>query len=371
MSVAAGKNRNSRPERLSYLQRKGRRKQISQTYWAEEHETEAFQSDMPLDLRLSLLQRHGDFSIAYSTAVQPLLNHFGDDQGYFAYRKRWGHTFVLGDAVAANGHRADLLDRLISESRRLTFCQVAESTARQLNDRGFLINEMGYDTILDLDSYNFAGKEKEWLRYASNWTARRGYQIKEVNFSQISPAQVEEVSEAWRKTRTVKSKEVRFLNRPILLRDEQDVRWFCLFTPEGSLVSFVVLDPIYRDGQVAGYVTVFKRRHPAAPQYAEPSVMKHLIEQLQSEGVAELRLGLSPLAEIDDAKSEFRHSPLTSSAFRFTFQSKLTNKYFYHLAGHADYKRRFRGREEKVFFASPTRFNVVRLMALVGLCGVA
>ena len=40
---------------------------------------------------------------------------------------------------------------------------------------------------------------------------------------ELAADQVEALSEAWRKTRTIKRKEVRFLNRPIVLADEPDV----------------------------------------------------------------------------------------------------------------------------------------------------
>jgi len=142
-----------------------------------------------------------------------------------------------------------------------------------------------------------------------------------------------------------------------------------LLSPEQKLLAFVFLDPIFRNGKVIGYVTAFKRRHPDAPLYAEHAIMKQIIETLKQEGVEQLNLGLSPLARIQD--NDFRCNWMTSYLFRRMFNSQWHNRYCYNVVGHAEYKSRFRGEEEKVYFASQSRFNSPRLLALIGLCGIA
>lgn len=343
------------------------KRDVSQTYWAEEQDE--VESSIPLKRRMELLAQHGDFSLAYSTAVQPCLSYFGDENGFIAYRQRWGFSFTLGDIIAPKERHDSLLDEFLTAHPGTTFCQASRSLAERLNERGFYINEMGTDSTLDLDQYDFAGKQKEWLRYAANWSNRRDFEIVEAGFDTIVPEVVEKVSEAWRKTRTVKRKEVRFLNRPIVMKDELDVRKFFYLSPEGEVLAFVFLDPVYREGEKVGYVTSIKRRHPEAPIYAEQAIMKFAIEKLKSEGVQELKLGLSPLAWIDD--DEFKKSWITHRLFRHAFKAKWVNHYFYHLLGHADYKRRFRGREEKLYLASQRRFNPIRFVALISLCGLA
>lgn len=344
-------------------------RKVSQTYWAEEQES----SDSAIDLekRLHLFRQHGDFSIAYSTAVQPCLEYFGDEHGYIAFRKRWGCVFVLGDVVAPESTRASLLDQFLKQHPRASFCQVQHSTATLLAERGYYVNEIGIDTTIQLQEYTFAGKSKEWLRYAANWTDRRDYRIVESEFESAPSLtdEVELVSEAWRKTRTVKRKEVRFLNRPIVMQDESDVRKFFFYAPDGQqLLAFVFLDPIYLHGERIGYVTSIKRRHPDAPIYAEQALMKRIIETLQAEGVQQLKLGLSPLAQIED--KTFRKSWLLHKWFRYSFSAGWVNRYFYHLAGHAAYKQRFRGEEEKLYMAGHG-FNPLRMLAMVSLCGIA
>jgi len=90
---------------------RAKRRLISQTYWAQEQRV--CQSGMSLAMRMDLVTKFGDFSMAYSTAVQPRLMYFGDAGGYLAYRQRWGMSFVLGDVVASAQHTPTLLDRFI------------------------------------------------------------------------------------------------------------------------------------------------------------------------------------------------------------------------------------------------------------------
>ena len=180
---------------------------------------------------------------------------------------------------------------------------------------------------------------------------------------------MEQISEAWRVTRTVKQKEVRFLNRPIVLEEEPDVRKFFLIDADDQPMAFVFLDPLYRAGQVIGYATSFKRRHPSAPQYGEQAIMKLIIEKLKSESVERLNLGLSPLASME--ATEFPTSATTAWLFERTFQSRIINRHFYHMQGHAAYKSRFHGSEEPCYLAMPTRFSPRRLATLLALSGIA
>lgn len=366
------RRRDSLGDRGKRMSRRARRRllDISQTYWAVEQDDNF--TDEERKHRWELLRKYGDFTMAYSTFVQPLLKYHEQNslEGFIGYRQRWGMTFALGDPVAANEDKLALIKSFCDQNRGVTFCQISESTAEILHGLGFYVNEMGVDTVLDLATYDFAGKEKEWLRYAENWSKRRGYEVKECGFGEVTADEIEAVSEAWRKTRTVKRKEVRFLNRPIVVANpEPEVRKFYFLDADKKLLAFVFLDPIYRNGKIVGYVTAFKRRHPDAPQYAEQAIMKVIIEKLKAEGVEVLRLGLSPAAWVEDHR--FKANWFTSKLFKAAFHSKSMNHYCYNLIGHANYKRRFRGREEKTYFASASRYNSLRLLALIGLCGAA
>ncbi len=337
----------------------------SPTYWANQ-QSSGTETTLGFEHRWQLLQQHGNFSIAYSTAVQPHLEYFGDEHGYIAYRRRKGWTFALGDPVCPADGRRDLIAAFLKKYRRPSFVQVSRDTARDLESLGYWINEMGIDTELRLSEYSFAGKEKEWLRYADNWINKRGYRIAEGSLI-AQEAEVAEISEQWRGTRQIKRKEVRFLNRPIVMADEPGVRRFFLYDADNRMEAFVFFDPLFSQGQISGYVTCIKRRRPETSQYAEPAIMKRAIETFQKENVGSVWLGLSPLADIENR--EFRANRWLHWTSRYYHSAGWINKYYYNFLGHTQYKKRFRGQEQQTFFASPVRFNELRLLTLASLCG--
>ncbi len=318
--------------------------------------------------RLDLFRRHGDFTLAYSTAVQPELSYFYSEGGYIAYVTKWGYVHVLGDPVVAPGHCLNLLDSFLERFPKAGFYQLSLATARHLAARRFYVNEMGVDTTLDLRSYNFEGKSKEFLRYANNWLLRRGFRIEERCWGEISQRELLELDSRWKSTRRVKA-EIRFLNRPMSLAEEPDVRRFFLFDGAGKMMAFVFFDPLCCEGRVIGYTTAFKRRDASATNgYAEPGIMRAAIEIFQREGYSILRLGLSPLAKIENR--EFRKNWFLHHSFRYGFNSWWVNRFFYNLQGHAGFKQRFCGFEEKTYFATPSLSNDLRLAGMLRYTGI-
>ena len=312
-----------------------------------------------VDWRESCLKRFGDFTLAYATRTDPMLEFFGDASGYIAFRKFWGYIYVLGDPVASDEYSQKLIDRFLACYPSSMFCQITDRTAKLLHSIGYWVNEMGVDTVLDLKTYHFQGKQRASLRYSTNWLQSHGYRIEEMSIDTELRLQMQQVIEQWR-TKRVNKREVVFLNRQAVLDDEEDVRKFVLFNPLGHLEAFVFFDPLYRDGEIIGYVTAIKRRIPQATPYAEMGICKWAIEQFQSEGKEVLRLGLSPLASIENR--QYRHVRPMHYSWHYLHRAWWVNRFFYNFKGHAQFKRRFGGMEEKTYFASPVFFNDLRII---------
>ena len=319
------------------------------------------------DSRLRLVRQFGSFTQAYSTAVQAELEHYWHGDCYLAYRRKWGVTCVLADPVGAVELHEPLLREFISKFRKPCFWQIGRSTATILQACGFWINEMGCDTRLDLASYSFSGRKKERLRHATNWLKKNRFTVHEGTYADdIDVEQIRQLSEIWQASRQTK-RLVHFYNRPLMLADEPDVRKFFLLSPEGEPVAFISFDPIYRDGNVIGYSPAVKRRLPDAPLRAEEGMMKIAIEQFQDEGRELVMLGLSPMAGIKD--EDFRANPLQHFGWSRALNAWWINRFFYNLAGHADFKRRFYGIEEQTYFASDCLFNDFRVVASLRMAG--
>lgn len=319
--------------------------------------TQTLPTDM--DWKEACLRQFGDFTLAYATRTDPQLLYFGDGSGYIAFRNYWGYTYVLGDPVASDETKSKLIESFLTEFPSSMFCQVSERTARCLHSMGYWVNEMGVDHFLDLRKYHFQGKQRASLRYATNWLQSHGYRIEEVSIDNEIRQQMQHVIEQWR-TQRVNKREVVFLNRQALLQDEDDVRKLILVNPLGQLEAFVFFDPLYRDGKIIGYVTAIKRRIPKATPYAEMGICKWAIEKFQKEEKEVLRLGLSPLANIENR--HFRHIRPLHYSWRYLHRAWWVNRYFYNFKGHAHFKRRFGGAEEKTYFASPVFFNDLRII---------
>lgn len=321
---------------------------------------------LPLELRRTLLRQHGTFTLAYSATYQENLKYFGDERGFITFQYLGGTALVLSDPIAPRMEWEALIDRFRAAYPHSCFCQVSRPVAEILAARGYYINEMGTETRLDLAGYTFDGKEKRNLRMATNRMEKRGYVTRECTMAELDPAELRAVSEGWRQTRTIRSREVTFLNRPFVHDDEPDVRRFFTFDPNGKMVAFGCFDPVYENGDVVGYSTSFKRRLPEADMKAGQAITRVAIEQFQREGRKWVFLGLSPMADITDR--DFRHNRLVSFWFRFAYRSRAFNRYCYNLQGHAEHKREFRGVSEQTYYASDRKMALPRLIKLMWVC---
>jgi len=318
--------------------------------------------EVDLPRRFELFRRYGNTTMAYST-LQPGMKYFEAHGGYLAYDSYWGTTFVLGDPVApAEGHAA-LITAFLHKYPRTCFCQISKPVAAILAQLGWFVNEFGADMELDLPTYDFLGPKKSKLRQAAHKIQREGYTIEEGTLADGDWTELETICSSWLATKTVK-REARFLARPLSFGDERAVRKFYLRDADGWIVSFVTFDPICDGGGVIGYSPAVKRRSADAPTGAEEAITKFAIEQFRAEGMKTLRLGLLPLYDIQD--SEFREDWRLKKLFQWLYQ--YGGKWIYSFRGHADFKRRYRGNLNKVYFATYTRWNALNLIALLRLC---
>ena len=123
---------------------------------------------------------------------------------------------------------------------------------------------------------------------------KRGFITRECSLAEAGIDKVKAVSNAWRSTRTIRHEEVAFLNRPLVLAEEPDVRRFFTFDSDGKLVAFGFFDPVYEGGKVVGYTSQHNRHLPEADDMVHFAIKRVAIETFQKEGLKVLHLGLSP-----------------------------------------------------------------------------
>ncbi|CAN7231268.1 phosphatidylglycerol lysyltransferase domain-containing protein [Mesorhizobium sp. LjNodule214] len=310
--------------------------------------------------RLALVRRHGDFSLAYSTAVQQKLSYFGDSDGYIAFGTKMKHHFALGDPVVHPPDRPDYIRRFVEAASGPWFVQIGAETARVLASLGYQVNRLGIDTRLPLPDHDFSGKRNETVRYSERWLLKKGYSFEEDRRS-IFLDEIARLSENWRGERIVKRWEMGFLNRPFADHLGADMRRFVLRGPDGELVSLLDFDPLFRDGKVIGYTTAFKRKHVEATSHAEIGLTKFAVDRFREEGISVVTLGLSPLVDIE--ASGFAENGFWRSAFQRAYDSPWVNRSKFNLQGQAAFKRRFHGQEQPTYVA----FRQGTLVEMLGL----
>lgn len=313
--------------------------------------------------RMYQLRQYGNFTMAFAT-LQPGMRYFESHDGYLAYDSYWGTNFVLGDPVAPFENHPAIIAEFVSRFPRTCFCQISRTTGETLARMGWFVNEFGADMELDLCTYDFTGPKKSKFRQAAHKIERERYTIEERDAAADDGTELEALCASWLPSMTIK-REGRFLCRPLAFGDEPEVRKFFLRNADGEIVSFVAFDPIYANGEVVGYSPAVKRRSPDAPTGAEEAINKFAIEQFRTEGFMTLRVGLIPLYDIQ--VSEFRDAWLLRQTFRWTY--RYGDKLVFNFRGHADFKHRFRGTLNKVYFATRARVgNAWSLLALLRLC---
>jgi lysylphosphatidylglycerol synthetase-like protein (DUF2156 family) len=325
----------------------------------------ASMTDVPLDVRVALMRRYGSASQSYSATYQAGLEHFGDERGFLAYKKVWGTSLVLSDPIAPAQNIRDLISRFLKDHPDAGFWYLSRRVAETLASLGFSVNPMGPETRIDLASYDFRGRHKQSFRRATSRMIRNGCVTRESTLADVGLEQVRAVSDQWRRTRTIRNHEVAFLNRPLVLDEEPDVRRFFSFDGAGKLAAFAFFDPVYADSEVVGYMHQHSRHLPEADAMVHFAIMQLAIETFQKEGRKLLYLGLSPCAQIKNDDFRVQRTYLVWRSFRVAYKSRLFNRYIYPLKGHEEHKRRFHGVPEQTYYAFNTFPSLPRVLKLL------
>jgi lysylphosphatidylglycerol synthetase-like protein (DUF2156 family) len=322
-----------------------------------------------LGLRTRALREYGNFALAYSATFQPGLDYFSGEEGFLAYKQVGSTAFVLSNPLAPIGGCEDLIRRFVSERSNVCFWQASRPVAKILEKIGFCVNEMGTETRIDLGGYDFDGPRKRNFRRALNRAADCSYTTAERSVASLDREELQTVSERWRQTRGVKDREMTFLTRPAILDDEVDVRKFFTFDHKGRLQAFAFFDPIYKGGEVVGYLCSAKRRLPEADALVGYAILHRAIRDFQEEGKVVLSLGLSPLCGIED--KELSTNRLLSFCFRALYRSRLFNQLIYPLQGFAAHKGAFCGSAEQTYCAFKRGLALSQLVKMPRACNLA
>lgn len=328
----------------------------------------SLRTGVPLEARIAALKQHGEFAVAYSAAVQPGLEHYGDERGFIAYRRVSGIAQVLAEPVAEPDCRDELIDRFIAEKGAMCWWQIARPLARRLSERGFLVNRIGTESRLQLEGYSLSGPTRRNLRRALAKTEELGVAIAEAPLASLDRRALAAISDGWRRTRPVSGREMTFLVRPAVLADELGVRKFLAVDRDRQPLGFAFFDPIFEAGTPVGYLCSAKRTLPGAHPLLGDALVARAVETFKAEGRKYLFLGLSP-ARLGGPE-EFPHSRTMRLTLQLLYQNGWFNRRVYSLKGLLQHKQAFGGSEEPSYCAYNCGPGVARLYSLMQACNM-
>ncbi len=304
--------------------------------------------------RVDLLKKHGTHSQSFST-LQPEMRYFDiPGMGYIGYMKKWGMNFVLADPVCAPEHREIMLERFERSVSNCCYVQVSKPVVDILCDRfGYYGTQFGSESRIDLSRWSLKGKKKQVIRTALNQAEKAGITVQE----RFSDDHTKQISDAWIKTRKVKSTEIRFLIRPMEMNYRENERHFYAYQ-NGKAVGFVYFDPIYDRNQIISYVPNISRANADFRQGIFYTLLAHAMEVFQAEGVPYLDLGLIPLSLHDD--NEPQESRLLKSLFRKVYRH---GNGLYNFQGLEFTKTRFRGDIKKTYCCHKPALPLLEFLA--------
>jgi phosphatidylglycerol lysyltransferase len=324
------------------------------------------------DPREHFLQKYGSSSLSYSSLQKGMDFFLEPRYGYIAYspvKADVERALCLADPVCSSENLEQLIKLFLEKHKGPVFLHITKATATVLNKLGFLVNEIGTETIIDIHNFSLAGGGKEFLRSQRNRAAKDGLAVREQPCSKVPLPELKQISTEWM-AKKANGQELSFLVRPAIYDDETDVRKFFAYQ-NNRLVGFNFFDPVYRGGQIIGYMDNTHRSIGELSYSIPDCINLEAMHQFKLEGKEFLSLGFSPLHAISDC-GEFRYSPSLKKALE-VFRDHAN--FLYDFKGTAFHKTRYRPGTEgchdiKIYCACPKPVPIFHMGKVFKRCGI-
>lgn len=326
-----------------------------------------------MGFRIEHLRHHGRGSLAFSALQEGLQYFMHPEYGFIAYKPLHDgpqSVLVLSDPICKRENTKLLIDEFMKVKSDPVFLHISHEVAEIVAQYDFSVNEVGIETIVDIQEFDLVGGKKQQLRNARNGGKKDNLEIKEVDsIDNTTLSKLRKISSDWIKEKTISNNEMQFIVRPIVYVDEIDVRRFVALK-DGEIVGFVIFDPMYENGEIVGYIAQHLRSIHTSTYSVVDCIVVHALELFKAEGKQILSMGFSPLARVDD-QGEFKYSKLLKAYFQYAYENA---NYLYNFKNLAQHKKQYRpgmkgAHEEKVYCAMRTRFLLPRIYDVFSTLG--
>ena len=187
--------------------------------------------------------------------------------------------------------------------RRCVAMPVGQDVAGELRQRGFHVWQIGSGPVFRLAQFFGLGQDPYARHPVARALSRRGAEVREVDFralpegeAQAVRGELEEVAALWLADKDCLP--LGFLAQVEPFAQEESKRYFSLRV-RGQIQGFLAAAPCCREDRTLAYYFQDMPRRPDARAGASEFLMLETMRLLQAEGVAEVRLGMAPLAYLD------------------------------------------------------------------------
>jgi len=293
----------------------------------------------------NLVERYGRSSVARFTLFDDKSYVFTDGGSVVAYVARGGTALALGDPIGPPEDARAAIDDFQAEARRHdwapAFYQATPEDAAHYRDAGFDLLSVGREAIVETATFTLDGKAGATFRTARNRLERAGHRVTvtEGSLDAATWHELQEVSDEWLTMQ--RTREMRFsLGRfdfdylagsiVVIARDATGRITAFANANRAAAASCVALD-------------LMRRRRDVEPGTMDALIVS-LIEWARGEKLAEVSLGLSPLAGVGGERDD------SVAARGLGFLYRRLDRY-HHFRGLHDFKAKFHPRWDDRFLA--------------------
>lgn len=256
-----------------------------------------------------------------------------DCEGFVSYRTAKGYAIALGMPTAPNDRERERVVRSFDghcreNNLRPVYYRVGAADAQRLKAMGKKTLPIGQEAVLDLGTFNLAGKGQKTLRNSLSRAEREGLVL--VHYPPPVAdgvlQKLKSVSAEWLAT----GKREAGFSQGVF--DEVQLRQDTILTVENAGGRVLAFTNIIPDG-VPGEATYdLLRTVSDAPGYVTDFLMVKLFEHFKAQGYTHVNLGLVPMSGITQAKD------LPERALKFAYERIAR---FSHYKGLRSFKEKF------------------------------
>lgn len=293
-------------------------------------------------------------------------------RGIVSFVRRGRRVGCFGGIMGPQEHWPAIISELISTAKQnqlqLGFFAADVSLTELLKSQGFRANKFGEGAIVDLTQTDWKGRRYEWVRRQTSFCQRQGLEFAECSFSQLSPAEWQqlsgellEIENQFLSERSHGSR-LRHVVGEFAGHLTPSQRLFVARKADtGVIEAFVICNPALNGTR---WVLECFRRRPDATRGVISYILHQIMVLLKAEGVAEADLCMVPFVNCE--------KPLEKdhwlSRKTISFIAKHLN-WIYDAQGLYHFKSRFRPDFRDLHVCVYPGINVGWIQYIVAECG--